>query len=130
MKVVYFSNITNNTHRLVTKVGLGGVRIPYRRGGEMPLLNEPYVLITPTYELKDGVPHQVRSFLSVNHSPMAVVATGNRNFAGNFGVAGKVLSQELQIQELVSPVELSGTSEEIKELQWKVSELFERHLVS
>jgi protein involved in ribonucleotide reduction len=123
VNIVYFSNVSNNTHRLVRKVGLGGVRIPYRRTEEMPVIDGEYVLITPTYELKDGVPHQVRAFLSINHAPVGVIATGNRNFAGNFGIAGRVLSNDLQVPELVPPVEISGTSEDIQNIQWKVSEI-------
>ena len=123
MNIVYFSNVSNNTHRLVRKVGLGGVRIPYRRTEEMPVIDGEYVLITPTYELKDGVPHQVRVFLSINHAPVGIIATGNRNFAGNFGIAGRVLSNDLQVPELVPPVEISGTSEDIQNIQWKVSEI-------
>lgn len=120
MIIAYFSNVSNNTARLVHKTGLGGVRIPYRRSVAMPIIDEDYVLITPTYELKDGVPHQVRSFLSINHTPVGIIATGNRNFAGNFGIAGKVLSQELQVPELLPPSELFEDYENIKR---KVSEL-------
>ena len=49
MLVVYFSSTTENTKRFVEKVGLPSARIPLRRA-EAPLeVDEPFVLVCPTY---------------------------------------------------------------------------------
>lgn len=47
--VVYFSSVSENTHRFVTKLGMRALRIPVTRGEEPLTVDEPFVLITPTY---------------------------------------------------------------------------------
>ena len=49
MLVVYFSSTTENTHRFVQKLGFPSARIPLRRTEEPLKVNEPYVLVCPTY---------------------------------------------------------------------------------
>ena len=49
MLVVYFSSATENTHRFVQKLGFPSARIPLRRTEEPLQVNEPYVLVCPTY---------------------------------------------------------------------------------
>ena len=49
MLVVYFSSVTDNTHRFVQKLDLPNVRIPLRLKDEPLIVNEPYVLVCPTY---------------------------------------------------------------------------------
>lgn len=88
-------------------------------------VSEPYVLITPTYELHDGVPHQVRKFLRDPGNRrwcQGVVSTGNRNFAGNYGIAGGVLSKELQVPWLMT-VEISGTKSDVEQIRKEVEQL-------
>ena len=49
MFVVYFSSATQNTRRFVDKLGLRSARIPLHRRDEPLVVDEPYVLICPTY---------------------------------------------------------------------------------
>ena len=44
--LVYFSSVSENTHRFVTKLGLAATRIPLHGRIEV---DEPYVLVLPTY---------------------------------------------------------------------------------
>ena len=49
MLVVYFSSATGNTHKFVEKLGIKNARIPIRRNEPELIVDEPYVLICPTY---------------------------------------------------------------------------------
>ena len=49
MLVVYFSSATENTKRFVEKLGLPAKRIPLRRTDPELVVDEPYILICPTY---------------------------------------------------------------------------------
>ncbi len=116
MILVYFSQVSNNTHRLVLKTGVQSVRIPVF--GEGPDVNEPYILICPTYQMDGGIPHQVRKWLENNGSWMTgVIGTGNRNFAGAFGKAGESISIRYGVPELMEPIEISGTTSDVKQLR-------------
>ena len=44
--LVYFSSVSENTHRFVQKLGIPATRIPLHGGIEV---NQPYVLVLPTY---------------------------------------------------------------------------------
>lgn len=44
--LVYFSSVSENTHRFVQKLGIPATRIPLHGRIEV---DEPYVLILPTY---------------------------------------------------------------------------------
>ena len=44
--LVYFSSVSENTHRFVEKLGLPATRIPLHGRIEV---DEPYVLVLPTY---------------------------------------------------------------------------------
>ena len=58
MLVVYFSSATENTHRFVQKLGFPSARIPLRRTEEPLKVNEPYVLVCPTYGGGASISHQ------------------------------------------------------------------------
>ena len=108
MLVVYFSSVTDNTHRFVQKLDLPNVRIPLRLKDEPLIVNEPYVLVCPTYgggvsltgENSRPVPRQVIRFLNNEHNRSfirAVVAGGNSNFGADFGKAGEVISAKCKV---------------------------------
>lgn len=85
---------------------------------ESPILNEPYVLICPTYADDDGskaVPKQVIRFLNDprNRSFLkGVIGTGNRNFGELFAHAGTVIARKCGVPCLYR-VELSGTMQDV-----------------
>ena len=67
MRVVYFSSASENTHRFVQKLRVDAARIPLRAHDEPLTVQDPYVLIVPTYgggNTGGAVPKQVIRFLN------------------------------------------------------------------
>lgn len=137
--IVYFSSVSENTHRFVEKLGLPAQRIPvYGDQGEQPLLiDRPYVLVSPTYgggktvavtptrsaadapatgaTSRGSVPKQVVRFLNnpVNRSLIrGVIAAGNTNFGEDFCLAGDIISRKCAVPYLYR-FELMGTSDDV-----------------
>lgn len=124
MLVVYFSSVTDNTHRFVQKLDLPNVRIPLRLKDEPLIVNEPYVLVCPTYggggsltgENSRPVPRQVIRFLNNEHNRSfirAVVAGGNSNFGADFGKAGEVISAKCKVP-YVYRFEMMGNEDDVR----------------
>src|SRR5262245_10412974 len=88
--LVYFSSVSGNTARFIEKLGLPAVRIPLHASEGMPQIDEPFVLVTPTYgggqgrgEEKGAVPKQVIRFLNDDRNReliRGVISAGNTNF--------------------------------------------------
>ncbi|AKK03876.1 class Ib ribonucleoside-diphosphate reductase assembly flavoprotein NrdI [Corynebacterium epidermidicanis] len=127
MLIVYFSSATGNTHRFVEKLGLPSKRIPLHKGVEPIKVNEPYVLVCPTYgggvslsgRPPKPVPVQVIRFLNDPHNRSfikAVVAGGNSNFGADFGTAGDVISKKCNVP-YVYRFELMGNEEDVRILR-------------
>ncbi|MEH0110628.1 class Ib ribonucleoside-diphosphate reductase assembly flavoprotein NrdI [Tersicoccus sp. MR15.9] len=118
MHIVYFSSVSANTHRFVTKLGLPADRLPLHTRQDTVLATEPYVLITPTYGDGQGsgaVPKQVIKFLNVpgNRALIAgVIGTGNTNFGQTYCLAGAVVAAKCRTQ-LLHRVELMGTVDDV-----------------
>lgn len=119
--LVYFSTRSENTHRFVEKLGLPASRIPLR-ADEALKVEEPFVLVVPTYCGEDGhggvkgaVPKQVIRFLNEaeNRANLrGVIAAGNSNFGATFGIAGDVISSKCGVPYLYR-FELLGTAEDV-----------------
>ena len=123
MLVVYFSSATENTKRFVEKLGLPSQRIPLRRNDPELNVDEPYVLICPTYgggvSVSGGnsrpVPGQVMRFLNNegNRSLIrGVIAAGNSNFGADYCLAGKVIADKCKVPYLYR-FELMGLAEDV-----------------
>ena len=123
MLVVYFSSATENTKRFVEKLGLPSQRIPLRRNDPELNVDEPYVLICPTYgggvSVTGGnsrpVPGQVIRFLNSggNRSLIrGVIASGNSNFGADYCLAGKVIADKCKVPYLYR-FELMGSAEDV-----------------
>ena len=119
--LVYFSSVSENTHRFVEKLGVAATRIPLHGRIEV---DQPYVLVLPTYgggratpNLNDGgyVPKQVIAFLNNEHNRAllrGVIAAGNTNFGAEFGYAGNVVARKCGVPYLYR-FELMGTDEDV-----------------
>lgn len=127
MLVVYFSSVTENTRRFVEKLDLPNVRIPLHRNEEPLIVDEPYVLVCPTYgggaslthQNSRPVPVQVIRFLNNEHNRSlirAVVAGGNSNFGSDFGLAGEIIAKKCSVP-YVYRFELMGNSEDVRILR-------------
>ena len=129
--LVYFSSVSGNTARFIEKLGMRAVRIPLRPTESMPVIDEPYVLVTPTYgggqgrgEEKGAVPKQVIRFLNGERNRSfirGVISAGNTNFGEAFCVAGDIISRKCHVPHLYR-LELFGTPEDVD----RVSEGLER----
>ncbi len=116
--IVYFSSTSGNTERFIDALDIRSIRIPLSMKTDMPIMSEPYVLITPTYANDDGsnaVPKQVIKFLNVPQNRAmikGVMGAGNRNFGENFGLAGQVIAKKCNVP-LLYRFELSGTKDDV-----------------
>lgn len=120
--LVYFSSASGNTARFVEKLGMRAVRLPLRRNDPEVFVDEPYVLITPTYGGGQGrlnergaVPKQVIKFLNNERNRgfiRGVIAAGNTNFGDAFGLAGDIISRKCQVPHLYR-VEVFGTQDDV-----------------
>ncbi|MGH3532945.1 MAG: class Ib ribonucleoside-diphosphate reductase assembly flavoprotein NrdI [Mycobacterium sp.] len=120
--LVYFSSVSENTHRFVQKLGIPAMRIPLHGCIEV---HQPYVLVLPTYgggratpNINDGgyVPKQVIKFLNNEHNRAllrGVIAAGNNNFGAEFCYAGEVISRKCGVPYLYR-FELMGTAEDVQ----------------
>lgn len=124
MLVVYYSSATENTRRFVDKLGLPSARIPLRKSEEPLIVDEPYVLVCPTYgggasishQNSRPVPPQVIRFLNDEHNRSlirAVISGGNSNFGADFGKAGDVIAAKCKVP-YVYRFELLGTDEDVR----------------
>lgn len=121
--VVYFSSLSNNTHKFIQKLEVLNTRIPYDLEEEI-VVNSDYVLITPTYsgggEFKEGaVPKQVIKFLNNKQNRKycrGVIASGNTNFGDTFAIAGPIISKKLNVP-LLYQFELLGTKSDVENIK-------------
>ena len=119
--LVYFSSVSENTHRFVQKLGVPATRIPLR--GRI-VVDQPYVLILPTYgggrtsprpDDSGYVPKQVIAFLNDERNRSlirGVVAGGNTDFGREFAYSGDVISRKCGVPYLYR-FELMGTPEDV-----------------
>lgn len=123
MLLTYFSSTTENTHRFVQKLDFPALRIPLRKGDPELLVDEPHVLIVPTYgggagmtgEFSRPVPRQVIKFLNVESNRKllrGVIAAGNLNFGVDFCKAGDIVADKCGVPYLYR-FELMGTDEDV-----------------
>jgi protein involved in ribonucleotide reduction len=127
--IVYYSCTSENTRRFVEALGVRAIRIPLSMKADCPSLDEPFVLICPTYADDDGskaVPKQVIRFLNnpKNRAFMqGVIGTGNRNFGEMFGYAGRVIARKCNVP-LLYKLELSGTHTDINNVKEGMEKLW------
>jgi protein involved in ribonucleotide reduction len=130
VRIVYFSSTTNNTHNFVQKVGYPSERVPiYAKDGTLNV-DYDYVLVVPTYGGGKGegaVPKQIVRFLNDetnrNHCK-AVIAGGNINFGEHYCLAGKIISNKLQVPYLYS-FELMGMPRDVRKVQEGLKQFWE-----
>lgn len=116
--LVYFSSRSENTRRFVEKLGGDAVRLPIDGAEEPPVVEAPFVLVTPTYGGggdKGAVPKPVIRFLNnpSNRSLIrGVIAAGNTNFGAAYGRAGKIIANKCGVP-LLYRFELLGTEDDV-----------------
>jgi protein involved in ribonucleotide reduction len=123
--LVYFSSVSGNTARFIEKLGMRSIRIPLHATDTPLLVEEPYVLVTPTYgggqgrgEEKGAVPKPVIRFLNDERNRRGirgVISAGNTNFGASFCVAGDIISRKCRVPHL-DRIELFGTPEDVERI--------------
>lgn len=119
LDIVYFSNVTGNTARLVGKLNVPSNKflIPLKSNRDLKV-NKPFILILPTYGDSEGkgmVPHQVKRFLKDEDNAKllrGVISSGNRNFGKEFGLAGDLISYKFKVP-LLHKFEIAGSDEDL-----------------
>jgi protein involved in ribonucleotide reduction len=134
--LVYFSSVSENTHRFVQRLGLEELgmpvhRIPVRPADGFLTVDEPYVLIVPTYgggNEGGAVPRQVRRFLGDVHNRSlirGVIAAGNTNFGAAYCIAGDIISAKCKVPYLYA-FELLGTPEDAQRVRDGLGRFWQR----
>ena len=121
--LVYFSSVSGNTARFIEKLGVRAVRIPLHPADPALVVDEPFILVTPTYgggqgrgEEQGAVPKQVIRFLNDErnrHLIRGVISAGNTNFGEHFGLAGDIISRKCNVPHLYR-LEVFGTPEDVE----------------
>lgn len=125
--VVYFSSASENTARFIKnchlpEAGLNVYRIPLRPKSAPLIVNEPFVIVVPTYgggDISKALPSQVRRFLNDHGNRRllrGVIASGNTNFGDAFCAAGDVIAAKCRVPFLYS-FELTGTPEDMRKVR-------------
>lgn len=127
MHIVFFSSATENTRRFVDKLHMPNTRIPLH--GDVPRMNTPYVLITPSYGTGiNDVPPRVKLFLrdEGNRANLqGVVGSGNLNFGQLYGIAAKKVAERCKV-DLLYLFELAGTDEDVIAVRNGLAKMDER----
>ncbi|MDU0346613.1 class Ib ribonucleoside-diphosphate reductase assembly flavoprotein NrdI [Microbacterium sp. KSW2-29] len=134
--LVYFSSVSGNTARFIEKLGKRAVRIPLRPTDPPLHIDEPFVLVTPTYGggagrgvEKGAVPKQVIRFLNEERNRRnirGVISAGNTNFGEAFCLAGDIVARKCAVPHLYR-LEVFGTPDDVErvteglERWWKLS---------
>jgi protein involved in ribonucleotide reduction len=134
--LVYFSSVSGNTARFIEKLGMRSVRIPLHAADAPLTVDEPYVLVTPTYgggqgrgTEKGAVPKQVIRFLNDtgNRSLLrGVISAGNTNFGAAFCLAGEIISRKCSVPHLYR-LEMFGTPDDVARVSEGLEQWWKRH---
>ncbi|WGW10811.1 class Ib ribonucleoside-diphosphate reductase assembly flavoprotein NrdI [Saxibacter everestensis] len=118
MSLIYFSSVSANTHRFVTKLGRDARRLPLFTKEETLDAGDPFVLVTPTYGGVQGgsVPKQVIKFLNQERNRSlirGVIGSGNTNFGAEYCKAADIIAAKCRVPRLYR-FELMGTDEDLR----------------
>ncbi|MHB1489588.1 putative NrdI-like protein [mine drainage metagenome] len=133
--LVYFSSVSENTHRFVQRLGLPARRIPLTPAQEFLRVDEPYVLVVPTYgggNEGGAVPRQVVKFLNDAHNRSllrGVIAAGNTNFGEAYCLAGTIIAAKCHVPYLYG-FELLGTPEDVTRVREGLGQLWRHSRIS
>lgn len=114
--VVYTSTSSGNCRAFVRKLGYDNT-LDITEEYKTP--KEPFILVTGTYSDKDGegalhpnVERLIEDPEAVSNM-MGVVASGNTNFQGNFGLSGRIVSEKCKVPYLLN-IELQGSPKDVQ----------------
>src|SRR5690625_467013 len=120
--IVYFSNVSGYTKRFVNKLDLPNVAIPLYTKDESPVMEEPFILVFPSYgrgSAKAAVPKQVIKFLNIEQNRdnwLGIVGVGNRTFGENYQIGARIASHKTG-KPILHTLELMGLPEDVEEVR-------------
>lgn len=130
IKIVYYSNVSNNTHKFVGKVTNAAIRIPLRVSDARNFsMDSEYVLVVPTYgggAEAPAIPKPVRVFLNnpANRDLLrGVIGTGNTNFGEHYCKAADMICNKTGVP-LIARVEITGTPEDVEKVKQRLEILY------
>ena len=129
--LIYFSSVSENTHRFVEKLGIPAHRIPLYPKDEPLVMDEEFVLMVPTYgggNQGGAVPKQVIKFLNDKRNRdliRGVITGGNTNFGEAYCIAGDIISAKCKVPHMYK-FELFGTPRDVTRVHDGLEE-FWRH---
>lgn len=129
--LVYFSSVSENTHRFVEKLGIPAHRIPLYPKDEPLVMDEEFVLMVPTYgggNHGGAVPKQVIKFLNDKRNRdliRGVITGGNTNFGEAYCLAGDIIARKCEVPHMYK-FELFGTPRDVTRVHDGLEE-FWRH---
>jgi protein involved in ribonucleotide reduction len=109
------------------------IRIPISRTDHSITVDQPYVLLVPTYgggEGRAAIPRQVRSFLNIRENRAllrGVVGFGNTNFGEHFCKAADLISAKTGVP-VIAKVEIFGTDQDIEKVRERLTLLYGQEL--
>ena len=117
MLIVYASK-TGNVNRFIHKLDHEHI-LRISDGNEQ--VSEPFILITYTTGIGE-VPKEVASFCEINgHLLQGIIASGNRNWGGNYGISGDKLSTKYGVPVL-HKFEMSGRGSDVIKVIERIEE--------
>lgn len=120
--IIYFSSVSENTHKFIKKTGIDSLRLPLRTADDAPHIDRPYVLCIPSYGRPGGagsIPPQAVKFLNNPHNRallQGVIGAGNTNFGEHYCIAADKVAAKCHVPVLYK-FELMGTAEDVNNVQ-------------
>ena len=118
MLVVYYSSPSEFTHKFVQKLRHPARRLPLVTKDPTLLIDEPFVLITPTFGAginRGSVPKQIIKFLNLKDNRdrlVGVIGAGNTNFGEDYCRAAHIVAGKCGVPVLYQ-FELLGLPEDV-----------------
>lgn len=120
MRIVYLS-VTGQTEKFVKK--LTDKPIEINPANPFIEVNDPYLLVVPTYEV--DITEAINDFIETGTNLLyckGVVGGGNRNFADLFGFTAKDLARDYDIP-LVHLFEFQGSKNDVEYLNKYIKDI-------
>jgi protein involved in ribonucleotide reduction len=130
--IVFFSSVSENTTRFVSKVGARSLRVPLRVSDPELIVDEDYVMIVPSYGAgrnDSTVPKQVIKFLNneQNRSHIkGVIGSGNLNYGDKYCRAAYIISDKCKVPVLYT-YEILGLPEDVENVKEGLTEFWKQY---
>jgi protein involved in ribonucleotide reduction len=109
------------------------IRIPIDWDRDSLTVDQPYVLLVPTYgggEGRAAIPRQVRFFLNIKENRKllrGVIGFGNTNFGEHFCKAADLISAKTGVP-VIAKVEIFGTNDDVNKVKERLTLLYGQEL--